>query len=34
MNKNPRDYGYGDTPDPKEPRVEMGKVEESCPNCG
>lgn len=34
MNGNPRDYGYGDSPDPKEPPVERGKVEESCPNCG
>ena len=34
MDSNPRDHGYGDSPDPKEPPVELKKVEEPCPHCG
>jgi len=32
--KNPRDYGYGESPAPVGPPVVGERCHEACPNCG
>jgi len=32
--ENPRDHGYGDSPNPSSPPTILSKADASCPHCG